>query len=427
MRYTRRSVTSPTWDQEISGFWKHYTTNTAEFEGEHHMRCQSGYIEDFESFFGSLPAVMTTHVSDITAQTVHSLLQRLASSRLKPFPPLPFEGLQNTAPTFACTQGVHGSSYGQGASVNPKNRTFACGPPYITLPKTATTLFKIVTALRKAKKNGCIALLTEIVCWDNGVRVTPNNWSLLIQACADVGLPMIADETLSAIRCGAPWAYQRPEYVTYGPPDLVIFGKGMETAGLAINPNGKFFTKYHLDADEVTSTGLFQTRASFSVWCHPAVLLRSWMVIRAAKEEKWPERSTQIGGILRTFAKDTITKRKHKSELLGLEALIYIRTESAKMTATQGAAGAPGWLRWLPTMDDVMADPERLKIQMFGPTSLAHRKLLVKIMEDIGDLPPWCSSCGDFQIGEAFCSICCAATCDICVSRGNLHGCHGNQ
>ena len=38
---------------------------------------------------------------------------------------------------------------------------------------------------------------------------------------------------MMAIRCRAPFAYQRSEY--HGRPDLVLFGKGVKTNGIAID------------------------------------------------------------------------------------------------------------------------------------------------------------------------------------------------
>jgi len=150
--------------------------------------------------------------------------------------------------------------------------------------------------------------------------MTETQWKSIIDNCRELDVLLIVDETLTAIRCGAPWAHQRAEYDSIGKPDLVISGKGLVAAGLALIPNGPFLHRHGLTTNDVLEDGPLKVMESQSVWCQTSVLLQSWMVVRAAKVEEWWEVSKQIGMVLREFVSESAKRKVTK----GLEALIYL-------------------------------------------------------------------------------------------------------
>jgi adenosylmethionine-8-amino-7-oxononanoate aminotransferase len=60
----------------------------------------------------------------------------------------------------------------------------------------------------------------------------PSEWSNICKACKLAGVVLVVDETLTLLWCGELFAFQRAQYV--GRPDVVLFGKGLVTAGVAL-------------------------------------------------------------------------------------------------------------------------------------------------------------------------------------------------
>lgn len=83
-----------------------------------------------------------------------------------------------------------------------------------------------------AKQQGCIAVIVDLVNTSDGSVFPPDDFALLQRSCHQANLFLVVDEAMTAIRCGAPWACQRPEYSQIDlEPDLVVFGKAYASAG----------------------------------------------------------------------------------------------------------------------------------------------------------------------------------------------------
>jgi adenosylmethionine-8-amino-7-oxononanoate aminotransferase len=107
------------------------------------------------------------------------------------------------------------------------------------------------TEIDLAKQAGCIGLVVEIVAnRDCGRVILPAELERIGRVCEEKQLLLAVDETLTAIRCGAPFAFQRPEYQDCAFPDLVFFGKGLVAQGTAVNFGGTFLRKFAIQTLE---------------------------------------------------------------------------------------------------------------------------------------------------------------------------------
>lgn len=114
----------------------------------------------------------------------------------------------------------------------------ACGPPPVVIV-AADDEDNIRTTLERAKSEGCEALVIQIIGSTYPWRVsTPKMLQILTTICKSLQLPLIVDETITALRCGAPFAHQRQCYSESAAPDFVISGKGLKVSGIAVNING---------------------------------------------------------------------------------------------------------------------------------------------------------------------------------------------
>ena len=140
---------------------------------------------------------------------------------------------------IAVVEGSYGGGYDQQAhvSVVQSFRDHASGLAPLSIKTTRKE--SIENNLKKAKGEGCIGVIVDIVRPKNGRVMPAEEWKILVKTCQMLELIVIADETLTAIRCGAPFAYQRAEYWGFA-PDLVLFGKGLQANVIAIDWDGAF-------------------------------------------------------------------------------------------------------------------------------------------------------------------------------------------
>lgn len=83
--------------------------------------------------------------------------------------------------------------------------------------------------------------MVDLVSTADGSTLSPEHFRLLRVCCDKARLFLIVDEAMTAIRCGAPWCFQRAEYLSGDETleaDLVSFGKGMGVSGVAVNFSG---------------------------------------------------------------------------------------------------------------------------------------------------------------------------------------------
>jgi len=106
----------------------------------------------------------------------------------------------------------------------------ACGPPPVLIDMDSVHGNSLHDQLRAAKEQGCVAFLFEMVRSSDGQPMEAEDFQAAATQCEILGLALVVDECLTAFRCGAPFAYQRPEYISKACPDFVLFGKSLQIA-----------------------------------------------------------------------------------------------------------------------------------------------------------------------------------------------------
>jgi hypothetical protein len=155
-------------------------------------------------------------------------------------------------------------------------------------------VIRIGDSLAEAKRRGCIALVIDMVSTENGAVLAPERVKMLKKCCAKEKLWLIVDEALTAIRCGAPFCFQRDEYGKEG-SDLVSFGKGLSVRVLAINFESPMTCGLgFVDTDNRHQTIMYW-RALVSRPVTMPVLLDALGILSTARDEDWPKRSLAIG------------------------------------------------------------------------------------------------------------------------------------
>ncbi|KAG7131916.1 hypothetical protein HYQ46_009604 [Verticillium longisporum] len=146
---------------------------------------------------------------------------------------------QANTPRWALLSDSHTAAANSPSSVgtpgtNPDKGHHCGSDPFFLNP--ASTQGDLRAQLENAKESGCIGIIVEIVDGQySGRAFDPVLLKRMRRVCAEKQLILAADETLTAIRCGAPFAFQREEYADVEPPDLAFFGRAMCAHGIAIN------------------------------------------------------------------------------------------------------------------------------------------------------------------------------------------------
>ena len=225
---------------------------------------------------------------------------------------------------------------------------------------------------------------------------------------------LIVDEALTAMRCGAPFAYQLPQYEKSGFPDLVLFGKAVRTNGIAIEWRGINIEKLRIH-DRLLAALHWQDR--FTAVATAQDLLVSWGTLILARREDWANRALTIGRLLR----DILVSEGIRPQLIrGLHGLIYIQqkdyvTDSPIMVANSGT-----YVRLLPTMDEVMTSEHQLRTKVFGRSSIPHRAEIAAFLRRDNFAMHWCSKCGaavdedKLYSRRRSCVRCVVSQCDVC-------------
>lgn len=266
--------------------------------------------------------------------------------------------------------------------------------------------------LQALAREGYVAVSIEMVSSRDGTPVSADFWNALAVACAQAGLFLIVDEAATAMRCGAPFCHQRPEYGAHV-PTLVLFGKGFRLAGLAVHHDGIGVR----DALGITSRAELLRRAgeirgaASEVVTIPTIL-HAQNVLDLAIAEDWPARSSQIGYNLRQLISDLQrpsqpghrqrystrlkSKLRHNNDrsssnaatdaIRGIDSLIYLPRRAAWQFNAVGASTGPTLLRWFAFLDEPLASMSTV-FALFGPGSYSLRGSLVEV---IG----YCGICG---------------------------------
>lgn len=417
---TRRNPISQTVDPDIAKYWDMLSKTPALLQ--HYIPdISERYRVAFKRFFGVDPISIHGHVSDAAnPHLLTSLLKHLMAESSE------HSGSENPNISFlseedrkvcrvAVTDRTYGSGYGPLAynSVIPIVRPLACGetPTVINTRKPAS----IDRQVRLAKENGCVVLLAEIVRAADGTAIPGAAWKALLEACKQHRLVLVVDEAMTAIRCGAPFAHQLPQYQEFGLPDLILFGKGVRTNGIAIEWNGINMQKLGIDDQDTREVTMIAWQERYTEMATAADLLTSIGTLTMAAKEDWPQRAQKIGGVLRGIIKsEGIAK---PSAVKGLHSLIYLRKKDyARISPPVMGAYAGDYVRWLPALDEVMMSEDELMAKIFGKSSLAHRKEAAEWYESMQLQPRWCSACGE-PVGaekEDVCIMCVARRCEEC-------------
>ncbi|KAH7012072.1 pyridoxal phosphate-dependent transferase [Microdochium trichocladiopsis] len=356
------------------------------------------------------------HISDIQHQRIGSTLHQLLAFSRDTDTPDPsnisrsLSALQVNHCKIAQVKGCYGSYYGSQAyhGVLAFSQAAAVGhvPELVDLAVSAR---KLKVRLEELASQGYIGVMVEMVSSRKGNPLPAKHWAKLATQCRKTGLGLIVDEAVTAVRCGAPFAFQRPEYKAHQ-PDFVLFGKALRVAGLALNPSGATLGNLGLTKDDlVTFCENHLDRQASNVVYMPAIL-ESLAVVRFAKQNKLPERAQRIGSMLRTLLLDFGLKSKIK----GLDSLIYIpRTKILSPLGVVSAAAGNSLTRWFPYLDVGMENSERVK-SLLNPEYAEERYIYYQTMaKEI------CVECGDMPVpgdGGA-CKTCSGCYCGGCWDK----------
>ena len=317
-------------------------------------------------------------------------------------------------PRIALAEGGYGAVFGPMAyqSVLSYAQPLANGPKPFIIKTHAPK--KISSQVRKAKAEGCIALIVEIVRAADGSVISGVAWKHLINACRKHCLVLIVDEALTAMRCGAPFAYQLPQYEKSGFPDLVLFGKAVRTNGIAIEWRGINVRKLRIH-DRRLAALHWQDR--FTAVATAQDLLVSWGTLVLARREDWADRASMIGRLLRGIL---VSEGIRPQLIRGLHGLIYIRQEDYVTASPIMVANSGTYVRLLPTMDEVMTSEDQLRTKVFGRSSIPHRAEIAAFLRSNDFAMHWCSKCGAAVDEEKLhrrtrsCIRCVVSQCDVC-------------
>ena len=404
---TRRNPISRSVNSEIAAYWDLLNKSPAMLQ--HHIDdIGDGYRESFREFFTAEPISLHGHVSDASnAALLTSLLSHLVSHASPDSRGSIFGEGDKENPQLAITSGSYGAVYGCLAhdAVMESVRTLGNGPrPVIVQSNCAAT---IDAQVQDAKRLGCIALITEVVRARDGQSVSTHAWKGLLRACKKYGLPLIVDEALTSIRCGAPFAYQLPQYSRYGFPDLVLFGKAVRTNGVAVEWRGVNVQKLGITDPEERAFTILDWQENFTEMAQAADLLTSWGTLTLAKREKWPQRAQAVGRVLRDIIASSGIK---EARVGGLHGLIYLRlVDIARLSPVMGAK-AGKLVRWFPTLDTTLTSEKELRTKVFGAGSISHRREFSAYLRKHDIRLRFCSRCGDAVDADV-------KSCDVCVVR----------
>jgi hypothetical protein len=323
-------------------------------------------------------------------------------------------------------------------SAHPPFRDHATGNLAVEVKLTNMQKPELSAMLQELKQQGCIGVIVEIVCNQADGRVmSPDELYNLSKACQECGLMLAIDETITALRCGAPFAYQRPEYENNTKPDLVFFGKALSAQGIAINFDGPYMSRLGIDVPLRKRQAVLDWQAVVTKAVILPVLFDAIGILEMATAGNWVERGKVIGKNLRemAFHRAQVMKEQGGDDELeiigGLDGFIFVHRAVAATFLVMGAfiAGKEvKWVRWLPRMDRNLTDKQTVE-SIMSETGAGKRRLISECFERDGLRPQWCFFCGTWARGTDYpwCRACCIDTCDSaeCIRQLQAHSCLG--
>ena len=315
------------------------------------------------------------------------------------------------------------------ASKEWETSAIACGPKPVVIDINTISAESLDTKLADSKTQGCIALIVEVLNTEDGSVILPEHFGMLKASCVRHGLFFIVDETLTAIRCGAPFSFQRSEYALVEQdkkPDFVIFGKGVGVSGIAVSFEGATIRGLtYTKAGDIAQT-IRYWRALVSRPIGIPTLIAARDILRTARSENWPAKSVQIGDNIRNILYELEPSSKEPGATKGLGAVIAINKKfSMRFRIMSAIRRRSPIVRWIPKLDTVYTNREALMRHVFGLESKVQRELLSAEAERSGAVPLWCFICGIEAVSQDWCRKCFLACCnnEVCVEtfKGHEH------
>ncbi|KAJ5314438.1 uncharacterized protein N7443_001322 [Penicillium atrosanguineum] len=382
-------------DDRARELWKQYSENPGSVERQYHA-ILSEYTENFHNFFrGYWPISLHAHVSDVLVPTtMATLILNTASTsplviespELSPMlkeDPEP-EKIQNfvrnllgwtdvhvTAPRFAVVDGIYGGAFGPLALVSSEweYNIIGTGQAPVVIRKEDLSIDVLPEKLVFAKQQGCIAVIVDLVSTSDGSVFPPDDFALLQRSCHQANLFLVVDEAMTAIRCGAPWACQRPEYSQSDlEPDLVVFGKGLCVSGISINFDGAMMKSLGFGKKSQMLRSIRFWRALTSRPVALPVLIEALGILNMAQAEDWPARSGEIENVIKSFVRDHAkTLCEDNEPVRGLGAMIAVKRDiSTHFRVMAAIRRRSPWVRWLPKLDSAAGNRKALDRYLMG-------------------------------------------------------------
>jgi hypothetical protein len=277
---------------------------------------------------------------------------------------------------------------------------------------------EVCDMLHTAKHNGCVAVFAEIISTSDGSVMSSSLFEAIQVACTQNDLFFVVDEALSAIRCGAPFAFQGDEYIpactTYGGPDFVVFGKGLGVSGIGINFDGQMVRKLGFKTLEQRQLMVAYWQALVSRPIQLPVLIEAIGLLHLAKQENWIAISVKVGESVRKLISHFGKRKNGREEAMirGVHAMIFVERDSSLrfpiMTAIRRRSA---YARWLPKLDASMMDLGMLQSYVFSAHSSTARVASSLQADMAGTMPLWCFSCGIWASDDNWCRTCLLASC----------------
>ncbi|EFQ32035.1 uncharacterized protein GLRG_07179 [Colletotrichum graminicola M1.001] len=432
--------------------WQKYIGNRMALEKRYRQMPQS-YEESFATYFsGYLPVDYTSSssrvmdanavvkmvltLSELSMSESSDSSESLFADENDTLKRIGWEDIQIKKPCWALLSHTYAAATtcSRASSEKPTPRFFSSQKSYgknpVLLHVEGVSDDELREQLCEARKNGCIGIIVEIVEDQyNGRVMDPNMLARLGAMCMEEHLLLAVDETLTAIRCGAPFSFQREEYCNSASPDLVFFGKALGVHGTAIGFGGQFLKKFGVFG----SSRCHFIRKWQSQLLKPIALsdlIRAIAAIDLAIRGNLTMLSRIIGHTLRAFILEQAEERGHdvkaQDVLGGLESFIFVRKDIAGELLVMGARTAEEWIpwvKWLPRLERDMSRNEVLE-DIIGSRSRPAREELSGIHLQLGSKPSWCFWCGSRTTAKKndWCQRCCIGVCDgdMC-SRHLLH------
>lgn len=160
------------------------------------------------------------------------------------------------------------------------------------------------------------AVMVEPNAGSNGIVAPDSYWPAVRRVAAAHGIPLIADEVMSAFgRCGEWFAWQR--HGEAGRPDVITLAKGLTGAAL---PLGAVVLSRDLTLrleDQVLNTGL--------TYCgHPLACAAGVAAVAAYAEEGLVERSRSLGARMKTELERLATRHSVIGDVRGGHGLFAV-------------------------------------------------------------------------------------------------------